>query len=57
LQVHSTGVFIYQETEKAKRIAPSATAEIDGVGSLTVFRDRDKQIILYRFVVNYDFKI
>jgi hypothetical protein len=57
LQVQSTGVFIYREIEKAKRRALSATAEIDGIGSFTVFRDRDKQIILYKVVVNYDFKI
>jgi len=44
LQVQSNGVFIYREIEKTKRTAPSATAEIDGVGSFTVFRDRDKQI-------------
>ena len=56
LQVH-TGVFIYREIEKAKRTPPSANTEIDGVGSFTVFRDRDKQIILYKFVVNYDFKV
>jgi hypothetical protein len=57
LHVHSTVVFIYREIEKAKRTAPSATAEIDGVGSFTVFRESDKQIILYKVVVNYDFKI
>ena len=56
LQVHSTGVFIYREMEKAKRTAPSPTAETDGVGSFTVFWDRDKQIIFYKVVVNYDFK-
>jgi hypothetical protein len=57
LQVHSAGVFIYREIDRAKRTAPSATAKIDGVGSFTVFLDRDKQIILYKAVVNYDFKI
>jgi len=57
LQVHSAGVFIYREIEKAKRIALSANVEIGDVGSFTVFRDRDKQIILYKVVVNYDFKI
>jgi hypothetical protein len=57
LQVHSTGVFIYREIERVKRTATPAATELDGVGSFTVFRDSDKQIILYKFVVNYDFKI
>jgi len=57
MQVHSTGVFIYREIEEAKRKAPSANAEFGDVGSFIVFRDRHKQIILYKIVVNYDFKI
>jgi hypothetical protein len=56
LQVNSMVSLFTGRQKKAKRTAPSATAEIEGVGSFTVSRDRDKQIILYKDV-NYDFNI